>query len=126
MAAASASRCVFVAGATGYMAGSVVPLLLARGHLVRALTRSASTSRVPTGATPVIGDALDSATYGAQVAPADTFLHLIGVPHPSPAKAALFRSVDLPALRASLEAAKSAGIRHFVYVSVAHPAPVMK
>ena len=37
-----------------------------------------------------------------------------------------FRSIDLVSLRASVEAAKSAGVRHFVYVSVAHPAPAMK
>ena len=34
--------------------------------------------------------------------------------------------MDLVSLRASANAVKSAGVRHFVYVSVAQPAPVMK
>ena len=46
--------------------------------------------------------------------------------HPSPAKAALFRSVDLASLRPTAEAAAAAAVSHFVYVSVAHPAPAMK
>jgi len=50
----------------------------------------------------------------------------VGVSHPSPAKAAQFRAVDLISAKASVAAAVAAGIRHFVYVSVAHPAPVMR
>jgi uncharacterized protein YbjT (DUF2867 family) len=50
----------------------------------------------------------------------------VGTPHPSPAKAASFRAVDLVSVDAALAAAREAGIRHFVYVSVAQPAPVMK
>ena len=57
---------------------------------------------------------------------ADTFVHLVGVAHPSPSKADQFRAVDLVSIRAAVAAAQFAGIRHFVYVSVAHPAPVMK
>ena len=46
--------------------------------------------------------------------------------HPSPAKAEQFRTVDLASARESVSAARSAGIHHFIYVSVAHPAPVMR
>ena len=60
------------------------------------------------------------------MAPADAFLQLVGVAHPSPAKAAEFRSVDLASVRASAKAAAAGGVSHFVYVSVAQPAPVMK
>jgi len=34
--------------------------------------------------------------------------------------------VDLVALKASVAAASAARVEHFIYVSVAHPAPVMK
>src|SRR5437899_8639421 len=37
-----------------------------------------------------------------------------------------FRAVDLASARAAVSAAVEAGIQHFVYVSVAQPAPVMK
>lgn len=60
------------------------------------------------------------------MAPADTFIQLVGVSHPSPAKAAEFRKIDLASARAGVEAAVFAGVRHFVYVSVARPAPIMK
>jgi uncharacterized protein YbjT (DUF2867 family) len=59
-------------------------------------------------------------------ATADTFVHLIGVAHPGPTKAEQFRSIDLASTREAVAAAMAVGIRQFVYVSVAHPAPVMK
>jgi uncharacterized protein YbjT (DUF2867 family) len=73
-----------------------------------------------------LGNALDAASYAAQVRPAESFVHLIGVAHPSPAKAEQFLTVDLASTRAAINAATGAGIRHLVYVSVAHPAPMMK
>ena len=75
--------------------------------------------------TPVVGNALDGTSYADQISPADTFVQLVGVAHPSPAKAAEFRQIDLPAGLGAVAAARSAGIRHFVHVSVAHPAPMM-
>jgi uncharacterized protein YbjT (DUF2867 family) len=116
---------VFVAGGTGYMGQRLIPLLLKRGHEVRALVRSGSEKKLPSGCTPVLGNALDAATYTKQVSPADTFVQLVGVAHPSPAKAAKFREVDLPSGLGAVAAAKTAGIRHFIYLSVAHPAPMM-
>jgi len=74
----------------------------------------------------VSGDPLAAGSYQNRIAPADTFVHLVGVSHPSPAKAEQFRSIDLESAKAAIAAARFAGIRHFVYVSVAHPAPVMK
>ena len=58
--------------------------------------------------------------------PATTFVQLVGVSHPSPAKAAEFRSIDLVAGSEAIAAAVFAGIQHLIYVSVAHPAPMMK
>lgn len=120
------ARTVFVTGATGYLGGAFVPLLLARGHRVLALSRPLSTVRVPAGAEVVTGNALDDATYAARVPPGATFVHLVGVAHPSPKKAREFRDVDLASLRAALAAAAPARVAHFVYLSVAHPAPVME
>ncbi len=88
--------------------------------------REGSQGKLPQGCEAVVGNALDEATFASRVAPADTFLQLVGVAHPSPAKAAEFRAVDLVSVRASAKAAAAAGVSHFVYVSVAQPAPVMK
>ena len=73
-----------------------------------------------------MGNALDGSSYRDRIKPATTFVQLVGVSHPSPAKAAEFRSIDLVAGREATAAAVSAGIQHLIYVSVAHPAPMMK
>jgi len=117
---------VFVTGATGYIGRHLIPALLERGHRVRALVRRGSAQRLASGVEVIEGDALDAATFADAVAPADTLVHLIGTPHPGPHKAASFRAVDLPSVDAALTAARSGPVRHFVYVSVAQPAPVMR
>ena len=117
---------VFLTGATGFMGRNLAVELLRRGHQVRALARPGSEERVPAGCQGVTGDPLDAVSYRERVSPADTFVQLVGVSHPSPAKAAGFRSIDLASAKAGVEAARLAGVRHFLYVSVAHPAPVMK
>ena len=73
----------------------------------------------------VIGDALTDG-YTSQIAPSEALVHLVGVSHPSPAKAEQFRSIDLKSVYAAVSAAKTSGVKHFVYVSVAHPSPMMK
>jgi uncharacterized protein YbjT (DUF2867 family) len=117
---------VFIAGGTGYMGRALIPQLLKRGHQVRALVRPGSEAKLPAGCRPVTGNALDSSTFATQVNGADTWVHLIGVPHPSPWKGDQFRAVDLASVRAAVEAARTAEIRHFVYLSVAQPAPIMR
>jgi uncharacterized protein YbjT (DUF2867 family) len=119
-------RSVFIAGGTGYIGQRLILRLLERGHAVRGLVRPGSERKLPEGCTAVIGNALDGPSYALNISPADTFVQLVGVAHPSPAKAAEFRKIDLPAGLAAVAAAKSAGVRHFVYVSVAHPAPMMQ
>jgi uncharacterized protein YbjT (DUF2867 family) len=116
---------VFVTGATGYIGRFLIGALLGRGHRVRALVRRGSEAKVPAGALSVHGDALEGASYRDSVAPADTFVHLVGTPHPAPWKARQFREVDLRSIEAAVDAARHARVQHFVYLSVAHPAPVM-
>jgi uncharacterized protein YbjT (DUF2867 family) len=120
------SRSIFISGGTGYLGRHLIPKVLEHGQEVLALVRAGSEKKVDSRCKVVVGNALDENTFAQSVAPADTFVHMIGVPHPSPSKATLFRSVDLPAVQASVKAAKETNVRHFVYVSVAHPAPVMK
>lgn len=117
---------VFLTGGTGYMGQRLIPLLAAKGHKISALVRKGSEQKLPSGCTAVFGNALDRATFISQIKPADTFVQLVGVAHPSPSKGEEFRKIDLVSGRESVAAAKEAGVKHFVYVSVAHPAPLMK
>jgi uncharacterized protein YbjT (DUF2867 family) len=117
---------VIITGGTGYVGRHLIPALLGRGHRVRALAREASLARVPAGAQAVVGDALDADSVAAALRPDDTVVHLVGTPHPSPAKAKQFEEIDLASIRATVNAARRVGIGHLVYVSVAQPAPVMR
>jgi uncharacterized protein YbjT (DUF2867 family) len=117
---------IFLTGATGYIGRRLVPELISRGHVVRALVRPGSEGKLPAGALPVLGNALDGKTFAGNVAPSDTFIQLVGVAHPSPAKGEQFRSIDLVSVRESAIAAQEAGVEHFIYLSVAQPAPVMR
>jgi uncharacterized protein YbjT (DUF2867 family) len=119
-------RQIFITGGTGLMGGQLIPQLLRQGHSVRALVRPGSESKLPPGCSAIAGNPLDAASYAQQVSPSDTFIHLVGVSHPSPAKAAQFRSIDLKSAQEAANAASAANISHFIYLSVAHPAPVMK
>jgi uncharacterized protein YbjT (DUF2867 family) len=117
---------VFVTGGTGFIGQCLIPALHSQGYEVIALTREHSAGKLPWNCTRVIGDALNGDSYQNFVEGADTFIALVGVSHPSPAKAAQFRQIDL---RAGLEAVRIASnvkVRHFIYLSVAQPAPVMQ
>jgi uncharacterized protein YbjT (DUF2867 family) len=123
--AGATQRNVFITGGTGYLGRFLIPELVQRGHAVTCLVRPGSEKRLPAGVHPVFGHALNRATFSDRIQPADTFVQLVGVPHPSPAKAAEFRSIDLVSVRESVAAASAAGVKHFVYLSVAQPAPIM-
>jgi len=119
-------RRIFLTGATGYLGSRLIPLLRARGHVVRALIRPESASKLSREIETVVGNPLDASTFSNQVLGMDTVVQLVGVPKPAPWKGDQFRRVDGPSALASIAAAKGAKTTHFVYVSVAHPARVMR
>jgi uncharacterized protein YbjT (DUF2867 family) len=117
---------VFITGSTGYLGTPLIRALVDRGHSVRALVRPGSEKKLPAGVTAVSGNALDASSYAARIAPSDTFVQLVGVSHPSPSKAAEFQAIDRASALGAIAAARQAGVRHFIYLSVAQPAPIMK
>jgi uncharacterized protein YbjT (DUF2867 family) len=119
-------RDVFIAGATGYIGRPLAEELLRHGHRVSGLARPGSQEKLVAGCVPVVGDALNGASFRNEIAGVDTYVQLIGVAHPSPTKARLFQDIDLKSCGESVAVAVHNKVRHFLYVSVAHPAPVMK
>ncbi len=117
----------FITGGTGYIGSRLVKQLLLQGHRVIVLCRIQSISKVPAGAEIITGNALEASSYYHKIPPKAVFIHLLGVPHPSPAKAESFRTVDLAGAKAAAEAASKAGAAHFIYVSVnMQPGGIMK
>ena len=119
----SITRKIFVTGATGYIGSRLIVELSKRNYVVRALVRR---KNLNIGCETVLGNPLSNETYKSAVDGFDTFIHLVGVSHPNPAKKEQFHSVDYVSIRESVKAALSAAINHFIYISVAHPAPIMK
>jgi uncharacterized protein YbjT (DUF2867 family) len=122
---ATDKRQVFIAGATGYMGQRLASELARRGHVVSGLVRAGSEVKLPQSCTPVVGNALAATTFRDKIGDADTFVQLVGVAHPSPTKAKQFREIDLVSCEQSVAAAVANRAKHFVYVSVARPAPMM-
>lgn len=124
-AAAPARRVVFLTGGTGYVGSRLISHLLRRGHQVRAMARGASTARLPSGCDVVTRDVLDCAEVRQSMAGCDTVVQLVGMPRPAPWKGAQFRAINRLSGLASIEAARQTRAAHLLYVSVAHPAPIM-
>src|ERR1700675_2988145 len=119
----SDSRRVFITGGTGYIGTGLIPILLERGHRVRVLVRPGSKAKLPAECEVVSGNALDANSYRQLIRPSDTFIHLVGVPPPSPAKAPGSGPIDLVSAREAISTCAELGVHHFIYLSVAHPAP---
>lgn len=117
---------VFISGATGFMGRALSPALLERGHSVTALVRPGSEGRATKGCRVVTGDPFDAHSFAAQIPAAATFVHLVGAKSPAPWKNREFRSIDRCSAKASIAAAVEARVAHFIYLSVAHPAPMMQ
>ena len=117
---------VFLAGSTGYVGRALSAALVARGHSVDALCRPGSEARLAAGVKPVRGNVLDSSTYVSALRPDHVVVHLVGTPKPAPWKADQFERVDVGSVTQLLRAVVAHPVSHIVYMSVAHPAPVMR
>lgn len=120
----SSSR-VLLAGASGAVGLEVLRLLRGRGHFVRTLSRCPHNAEKLRGLASevVLCDATQPDGLAAAMAGIEVVVSCLG------ANVSLslrerrgFRAVDLVANTNLLEAAKAAGVRRFVYLSV-HPGP---
>lgn len=93
------------------------------GFEVKSNCAPSSVGKAPPGCAVITGDALGLRTYQDQVSAGSTFMQLVGAALPAPWMGAAFRSRVFEAVGCTRQSAQPA---HFVYVSVAHPAPVMR
>ena len=111
---------IFVAGATGVLGRRIVPALVARGHHVTGLARSAgSVERITSlGADPVPGDALDAAAVRKAVLAARPDVVLHQLTDLAGGNFAANSALRVHATRNLADAALAAGVRRFVAQSI--------
>ncbi len=118
MTSNSSKNIILVAGATGDLGGAIARALLSKGEQVRVLVRPPSNYKplVDAGAEPVFGDlkvrsSLDPACKGVKVLiTTANSAKRGGEDNP--------QTVDLEGNRKLIDAAKAAGVRHFIFVSI--------
>jgi uncharacterized protein YbjT (DUF2867 family) len=109
---------VLVTGATGYIGGRLIPLLLERGHSVRALVRSEKKARNrPWASHPFVeiftGDALDRVSLTEACRGCDAGYYLVHSMLPGTRD---YRHSDLEAARTMRDAAAEAGLGRIIYL----------
>ncbi len=104
---------ISITGATGFVGGAILRVLVGAGHMVRALTRRPQPAQ--TGVTWVQGGLGDNDALSELCAGADAVLHIAGVVN-APDKAG-FDAANVTGTANVLAAAEGAGVRRFVHVS---------
>lgn len=112
---------IFVAGATGVLGRRIVPALVAGGHQVSGLARSAASARRigELGADPVSGDALDADAVREAVLAARPDVVLHQLTDLASGDFAANSALRVHATRHLADAARDAGVRRFVAQSIA-------
>ena len=110
------SKLVLVTGATGKQGGAVVEALLTRGHQVRALTRNSTSSAAnrlrQQGVEIAVGDFTDRDSL-VRVTRGTDAVYAMSTPYEQGAEKETAQGITIT------DAAKAAGVAHFIYSSVA-------
>jgi dihydroflavonol-4-reductase len=109
---------VLVTGATGFTGGHLVRSLLADGHRVRALVRSAArAASLPAGVDVREADITDPRAVSKAMDGVGTLYHLAAAYREASHREEGYREVNVGATRNLLEAASAHGIERFVHCS---------
>jgi uncharacterized protein YbjT (DUF2867 family) len=106
-----------IVGATGYLGGMITRRLLEQGRLLRVLVRPGSDYRslVEAGAAPALGDLRQRDTLDVACRDVDTVITTaIARVHEDPAAA---QAINLDGYLQLIDAARAAGVKHFIFTS---------
>jgi uncharacterized protein YbjT (DUF2867 family) len=107
---------ILLIGATGLVGGLLAGKLLARGHEVRGLVRR-PTGRSGPGWDEEVGPIGEWPRMGARAGPVGAAVSCLGTTWAKAGSEQAFRAVDQDAVIAFAQAARAAGVRHFLAVS---------
>lgn len=107
---------IWVAGSTGYLGAFVVEECLKAEFQVDALVRRSPERMETLGANPVVAEATVPDSFAHTLADVDVVISCLGITRQKDGLS--YENVDYQANLNILEAAQSAGVGHFIYVSV--------
>ena len=115
----TATRRIFVTGATGFVGHAVIHALRAHGHAVRCLVRRGSEVdlRGLEAIERVEGDVMSPAALERDMAGCDTVVHLVGIIREESATLSTFERIHTQGTINVLEAATATGVRRYVHMS---------
>ena len=110
----SATKLILVTGATGYVGGRLLPLLVQAGRRVRCLARQPErlSSRVPAGVEVVLGDVLDAPSLPQAMQGVEAAYYLVH----SMGTTGSFEEQDRRAADNFAAAAQAAGVQRIIYL----------
>jgi NADH dehydrogenase len=105
-----------VIGETGFVGSHLVPYLTARGHRVRAVSRSGRRlAEWGESVINLVGDVETGAGLGAAMVGADAVVQLTAIPRETGGRS--FEQVNVHGVARVLDSARQAGVRRFVHLS---------
>jgi NADH dehydrogenase len=107
---------IAVIGATGFVGSHLLPYLTARGHRVRAVSRSGRRlAEWGESVINLVGDVETGAGLGAAMVGADAVVQLTAIPRETGGRS--FEQVNVHGVARVLDSARQAGVRRFVHLS---------
>ncbi len=108
------AKTILIIGATGYIGGRLLPILVAEGHTVRCLSRHPQRliGRVPAAVEVMAGNVLDPSSLITAMEGVDSVFYLVH----SMAESGDFESLDRAAADHVGAAAAAAGVRRIIYL----------
>ncbi len=110
---------VFLTGGTGFVGSEVLRHLLTAGHVVRALVREGSESKLAVQENVEVhtGDFAEPSSLVDALIGCDAVIHLVGIIREFPGRGVTFKRMHVEATENMLEAAGEQGVKRYLHMS---------